>query len=163
SSSSATSTTTSTTSSSGGSNSGSKSGGGGSSGGSSAKSATNSAGTSAGTSASTAATSSTTGPGLVLASRGSWGGQMAPEIDGARPQKELAYALPVNPGTGIMRTSDLRTIMYLLASPGQPGDLTGRGGLARREGDRYAVTSAEMMGQNAAGDFATQVIAPEII
>ena len=126
----------------------------------SSSSASGSAGTSAGT---TTLASGGTATEIVLASRGIRGDQLTIEIDGARPQKEIAYALPVNAAIPSSRTSDLRTIMYLLAGPGQAADPQGRGGLARKEGDRYAIASAETTGRDATGNFSTAVIAPEII
>jgi hypothetical protein len=99
----------------------------------------------------------------VLASRGIRGDQMTMEIDAARPQRELAFALPVNAAIPSSRTSDFRTVMYSMAGPGQAADPLGRGGLARKEGDRYAVASAETAGRDATGSFSASVLAPEII
>jgi prepilin-type N-terminal cleavage/methylation domain-containing protein len=99
----------------------------------------------------------------VLASRGIRGDQSLIEIDAARPQKELAFALPVNAAIPSSRTSDFRTVEYLLAGPGQVPDPLGRGGLVRREGDRYAVMTAETAGHDASGDFSVSLLAPEIV
>jgi type II secretory pathway component PulJ len=98
---------------------------------------------------------------LILASRGIRGTQSSLEIDGARPQRELAFALPVNAAIPSSRTSDLRTVMYLLAGPGQAPQ--GSGGLVRKEGDRYAIASAEEQGRISAGNFSATLLAPEII
>ena len=121
------------------------------------------AGTSAGTDVSGTSASGSSQDTLVLVSRGIRGTQTTLEIDGARPQRELAFALPVNATIPSNRTSDLRTIMYLLAAPGQAFDPQGRGGLAREEGDRYAIASAEEQGRSATGNFSAVVLAPEII
>jgi prepilin-type N-terminal cleavage/methylation domain-containing protein len=99
---------------------------------------------------------------LVLASRGIRGDSFTLEIDGARPQRELAYALPVNAAIPSARTSDLRTVMYQIVPPGQAFEPQGRGGLARKEGDRYAIVTAEEQGRSAAGSFSATVLAPEI-
>jgi hypothetical protein len=106
---------------------------------------------------------STTQQAIVIASRGVRGDQVSLEIDGARAQRELAFATPVNGAMQPVRTSDLRTVTYMLSPPGQVPDPFGRGGLARREGDRYAIETAELMGGSAAGGFSTQLLAPEII
>lgn len=130
-------------------------------------SGTSTGGSSSTSGATTTSSTSTTIGGaqeaLVLASRGIRGGPYSLEIDGARPQRELAFALPVNAAIPSSRTSDLRTVMYLLAAPNQTADPSGRGGLARKEGDRYAIESAESQGKNAAGNFSTTVLAPEIV
>jgi type II secretory pathway component PulJ len=123
-----------------------------------------SSGTSSGSTTSTSTTTmmSATETTLVLASRGIRGTQKVLEIDGARPQRELAFALPVNPAIPSGHTSDLRTMLYALAAPGQAYDPQGRGGLAREEGDRYAIASAEGRGQNATASFSAVVLAPEV-
>lgn len=122
-----------------------------------------SSGSTTDTSSSSTTASSTTQPQIVLASRGIRGDRFSMEIDGARPQREIAFALPVNETIPSMRTSDLRTIMYQLGTAGVINGPQGQGGLARREGDRYAITSAEMSGRDASGNFSSAVIAPEII
>lgn len=114
-------------------------------------------------SSSSTTTSSTSQPQMVMASRGIWGDQFSIEIDGARPQREIAFALPVSETIPSMRTSDLRTIMYQLGAAGTANGAQNQSGLARREGDRYAITSAEMAGHDASGNFSSAVIAPEII
>jgi prepilin-type N-terminal cleavage/methylation domain-containing protein len=98
----------------------------------------------------------------VLSSRGIRGEQAWIEIDGNRPQKELAYATPVNETLPSSRTSDFRTIMYWVAAPGQANDPQGRGGLSRKEGDRYAIASAETAGRDASQNFSPTLLAPEI-
>ena len=140
----------------------------------SAANGTTSAGTAAGstgaagsTSASgTATTITTIGNGtnaaVVITSRGLRGDQYSLEIDGSRAQRELAFAAPVNAALPSMRTSDLRTVTYSLAGGGASA-FPGGGGLVRKEGDRYAVESAEMTGQNTATTQSSSVLAPEII
>jgi len=99
----------------------------------------------------------------VLTSRGIRGDALSIEIDGNRAQKELAYAIPVNETLPSSRTSDFRTVMYGIAAPGQANDPQGRGGLSRKEGDRYAISSAETAGRDASMNFSPMLLAPEIV
>lgn len=99
----------------------------------------------------------------VLASRGIRGDAVSIEIDGNRAQKELAYAIPVNETLPSSRTSDFRTVMYWIAAPEQANDPQGRGGLSRKEGDRYAIASAETAGRDASMNFSPTLLAPEIV
>lgn len=100
---------------------------------------------------------------VVIVSRGVRGDAATLEIDGSRAQRELAFVMTQDGVVAGGRTSDLRTMMYLVAGPNQVADPLGRGGLVRREGDRYAIESAELQGQNANASFQTALLAPEII
>ncbi len=137
---------------------------------SSSSTTTAGAGTSSTTAAGSSSTAGTTsggseatGPGttqpvVVLTSRGIRGDQFSIKIDGARPQRELAFATPVNEAIPSSQTSDLRTVTYRFAA----ANSSGNGGFSRQEGDRYATASAETQGKDAAANFSSAALAPEI-
>lgn len=114
--------------------------------------------TSATSGGSTAAGTTATQPVVLLTSRGIRGDQFSIEIDGARPQRELAFATPVNEAIPSSHTSDLRTVTYRFVA----ANSSGSGGFSRQEGDRYAIASAETQGKEATANFSPAALAPEI-
>lgn len=86
----------------------------------------------------------------------------------SRPSRDLSYSAVVDADSVTSRTSDLQSISYFLAAPGGAGlqgavGQSAGAGLARLEGDRFAIDHADAQADIAALAAEANVIAPEIV